>query len=89
MGAKGQSSHRDPPFSPWGRKEESRRAIVGGKRLRSPCQYLHWAQGPSSNKNPTSAMGRTLLGHGYSRGQREQPNTSNDTPGHSMEQEEH
>ena len=29
MGAKGLLSHRDPPFLPWGRKEESQGAIVG------------------------------------------------------------
>ena len=34
-------------------------------------------------------MGRTLLDHGYSQGQRKQPNTSNDTSGHSMEREEY
>ena len=89
MGAKGQSSHRDPPFLPWGRKEESRGAIVRGKRPGSQCQYLHWAQGPSPRKNPSSVMGRTLLDHGYSQGQRKQPNTSNDTSGHSMEREEY
>ena len=29
MGAKELSSHRDPHFLPWGRKEKSRGAIVG------------------------------------------------------------
>ena len=29
MGAKELSSHRDPPFLPWGRKEGPREAIVG------------------------------------------------------------
>ena len=46
MGAKGQSSYRDPPFLPWGRKEESQGAIERSKRPGSPCQYLHWAKGP-------------------------------------------
>ena len=41
MGVKGRLLHRDPPFLPWGRKEESREAIVGSKRLGSPCQHLH------------------------------------------------
>ena len=52
MGAKGQSSHRDPPFLPWGRKEESRRAIMEGKRPESPCQYLHWAKGLVQERTP-------------------------------------
>ena len=52
MGAKGQSSHQDPPFLPWARKEESRSAIVGGERSGSPCQYLHWAKGPIQERTP-------------------------------------
>ena len=52
MGAKGKSSHRDPPFLPWGRKEESRGAIVGSKRPGSLCQYLHWAKGPVQGRTP-------------------------------------
>ena len=52
MGAKGQSSHRDPPFLPWGRKEESREAIIGSKKPGSPCQYLHWAKGPVQGRTP-------------------------------------
>ena len=63
MGAKGQSSHRDPPFFPRGRKEESRGVIVRGKRLGSPYQCLHWAKGPVQGKTlprpgeePSSAM---------------------------------
>ena len=46
-------------------------------------------QGPNSRKNPSSAMENTLLGHGCSRGQEEQPATGSDTPGHSTEQEKY
>ena len=52
MGTKGQSSHRDPPFLPWGRKEESRRTIVGGKRSGNPCQCLRRAKGSFQGKTP-------------------------------------
>ena len=52
MGTKGQSSHRDPPFFPRGRKEESRGVIVRGKRLGSPCQCLRCAKGPVQGKTP-------------------------------------
>ena len=35
-----------------GKKEESRGAIVEGKRPRSPCQYLHWAKGLVQRRTP-------------------------------------
>ena len=88
MGAKGQLSHRDPPFLPWGRKEESRGAIVEGKRPGKPMSMSTLGQ-PNPRKNSSSTMGRTLLGHGCSRGKREQPATGSDTPGHFTEQEKY
>ena len=79
MGAKGQSSHRDPPFLPWGRKEESRGAIVGGNRLGSPYQYTRWAKGPVQGRIPPRPWEEP-----FGRGQRERPITESGTPGHSM-----
>ena len=58
MGTKKISSHQDPPFLLWGRKEESRWAIVGVTDRGTPIIYT-LGQGPSPRKNPSSTMGRT------------------------------
>ena len=48
-------------------------------------------QGPSPRKNPSSAMGRTLLGMDVAedKGGGGQPATGNDTPDHFTEQEKY
>ena len=85
MGAKEPSSHRDPPFLPWGRKEESRGAIVGVTDWGAHIN-IHVGPGAQSKEEP-------LFGHGKNpssaRGQRERLITESGTLGHSMEQEKY
>ena len=85
MGAKGQSSYRDPPFLPWRRKEESLGAIVGSKRSESPCQYLHWAKGPVQGRTPPRPWEESLLNQVWPKKTKERPITESGTPGHFME----
>ena len=84
MGTKELSSHRDPPFLPWRRKEESRGAIVGVTD-RGTHTNIYVGLRTQSKEEP-------LLGHGKNpssvkggRGQRERPTTESDTLGHFME----
>ena len=46
-------------------------------------------QEPDPRKAHPLAMGRTLLGRKCSRGQREQPASGDDSPGHFAEQEKY
>ena len=55
MGAKELSSHQDPPFLPWERKEESRGAIVGVTDQRDHTN-IHVRPTAQSKEEP-------LLGH--------------------------
>ena len=70
--------------------------VVGGIKPGSPCQCLYWAQGPIQGRSTpwpwegsSSAMGRTLIGHKCSRGQREQLGLGDDIPSHFAEQEKY
>ena len=84
MGAKGQSSHRDPPFLPWGRKEESRGAIVG-VTYQGAHTNIHVRPRAQSKEEPLLGHGKNPSSARYGRGQRERPITESGTPGHSME----
>ena len=65
------------------------RGYCGGYKTGKPMSMSTLGQGPSPRKNPSSTMGRTLLGHRCSQGQREQPATGSDTPDHFTEQEKY
>ena len=84
MGAKGQLSHRDPPFLPWGRKEESRGAIVGVTD-RGAHTNIHVGPRAQSKGEPLLSHGKNPSSAKCGRGQRERPITESGTPGHSME----
>ena len=66
--------------------------LWGGIKPGGPYQCLRWAQGPIQGKptpwpweGSSSAMGRTLLVHKCSRGQREQFGPGDDISGHFAE----
>ena len=88
MGAKGLSSHRDPPFLPWGRKEESRGVIVEVTD-RGAHINIHVGPGAQSKEEPLLGHGKNPSSARYGRGQRERPITKSGTSGHSMEQEKY
>ena len=84
MGVKELSSHRDPPFLPWGRKEESRWAIVG---VTDQGAHTNIYVGPraQSKEEPLLDYGKNPSSARCGQGQREQSTTESDTPGYFME----
>ena len=87
MGVKELSSHRDPPFLLWRRKDESQGAIMG---VTDRGTYTNIYVGPRAQSKESKE--ESLLGHGKNpssvrggQGQRERPTTKSDTLGHSME----
>ena len=67
MGAKELSSHRDPPFLPWGRKEEYRGAIVGETDQGAHTNIYTLGKGPVQGRTPPQPWEESLLGQVRSR----------------------